>query len=215
MYSQEPKDKREYTQKYDQAYSNFAKIYDWIVKALPLWKNWISTVIPEIKGPDVLEVSFGTGYLISQYANQFNTFGIDYNWELTCIAKQNLQKFDAHANLQRADIFNLPYPNKSFDSVVNTMAFTGYPDGLSALKEIRRVLKSKGRFILVDIDYPQNGNRMGTQITKLWASLGDIIRDMDALFQETGFRFTHEEVGGFGSVHLYIATKIDFSKSIH
>jgi ubiquinone/menaquinone biosynthesis C-methylase UbiE len=207
MCSTEPTNKKAYTEQYDQTYGKFAKGYDWIVKVLPVWRNWISTAIPHIVGPNVLEVSFGTGYLISQYADRFNTFGIDYNWELTCIAQQNLKAASTHAYLQQANIEHLPYPNNSFDTVVNTMAFTGYPDGLKALTEIRRVLKSEGRFILVDIDYPKDQNWLGIQTTRLWAALGDIIRNMDALFRQTGFRFREEEVGGFGSVHLYIATR--------
>ncbi|MFC1996493.1 class I SAM-dependent methyltransferase [Chloroflexota bacterium] len=209
MYSEEPQDKIEFTKKYDRAYGSFSRAYDWAVKALPLWRNWISTTIPHIIGPDVLEVSFGTGYLISQYANQYNTYGIDYNWELACIAQQNLQKFNVRAALQQADIEFLPYPNDTFDTVVNTMAFTGYPNGLNALNEIHRVLKPKGRFVLVDIDYPQDRNWLGTLTTQVWAFLGDIIRDMEALFKHTGFQFTYQEIGGFGSVHLYIATKPD------
>lgn len=207
MYSAEPKDKKAFTQKYDQTYGSLAQAYDWIVKVLPIWRNWISTAIPHIVGPDILEVSFGTGYLISQYAHQFNTFGIDYNWELACIAQQNLKKVGAQAHIQQADIEHLPYPNERFDTVVNTMAFTGYPDGVKALAEIWRVLKPNGRFILVDIDYPKDRNWLGVQTTRLWAALGDIIRDMDALFEQTGFHYTEEEIGGFGSVHLYIATK--------
>jgi ubiquinone/menaquinone biosynthesis C-methylase UbiE len=207
MYSAEPEDKKQFTQNFDQGYGRFAKAYDRIVKVLPLWRNWISTAIPHIIGPNVLEVSFGTGYLISQYASDYNTFGIDYNWELACIAKQNLGKFGAKAHLQQADIEYLPYPSASFDTVVNTMAFTGYPDGKKALSEIRRVLKPNGRFILVDIDYPQNRNWLGIKVTQFWTISGDILRDMKALFEQTGFDYSEAEVGGFGSVHLYLATK--------
>ena len=89
------------------------------------------------------------------------------------------------------------------------MAFTGYPNGLKALTEIHRVIKPGGRLILVDINYPLDHNWLGTKITQLWASLGDIIRDMEELFQKTGFQFTDEQIGGFGSVHLYLATKLD------
>jgi ubiquinone/menaquinone biosynthesis C-methylase UbiE len=208
MYSPEPEDKKQFTQKFDQAYGRFAKGYDWIVKALPVWRNWISCAIPHIVGPNVLEVSFGTGYLISQYANKFITYGIDYNWELSCIAQQKMRKAGVHAELQQADVEHLPYPSETFDTVVNTMAFTGYPDGRKALSEIRRVTKPDGRFVLVDIDYPQDGNWLGTKAARFWAISGDIIRDMNALFKQTGFDFTQKEVGGFGSVHLYIATKI-------
>jgi hypothetical protein len=45
------------------------------------------------------------------------------------------------------------------------------------------------------------------QATRFWASAGDIIRDMGALFEHVGFSFSDHEVGGFGSVHLYVATK--------
>lgn len=209
MYSKEPEDTREFTQKFDQAYGSFARVYDWAVKVLPAWRNWISTAIPHIVGPNVLEISFGTGYLISQYASNFNTYGIDYNWELACIAQNNLKKHDVQTELQQADVEHLPFPTGTFDTVVNTMAFTGYPDGLKALNEIHRVLKPTGRFVLVDIDYPKDNNWLGRRATRLWAGFGDIIRDMESLFQKTGFQFTAEEVGGFGSVHLYIATKVD------
>ena len=168
---------------------------------------------PHILGPDVLEVSFGTGHLISQYASQYNSYGIDYNWKLACIARQNLQKSSVQAELQQADVENLPYPAGTFDTVVNTMAFTGYPDGRKVLTEINHVLKPNGRFVLVDIDYPNKQNHLGIFATQLWASLGDIIRDMSELFKESGFHYTDQEIGCFGSIHLYIATKRVHSES--
>jgi ubiquinone/menaquinone biosynthesis C-methylase UbiE len=207
MYSTEPENKKDFTEKNNQTYGRFANAYDWLVKLFPFWRNWISTAVPHIVGPNVLEVSFGTGYLISQYASRFNTFGIDYNWEMASITQQNLKQSGTRAHIQQADIENLPYLDESFDTVVNTMAFTGYPNGLKALKEIRRVIKPNGRFVLVDIDYPRDRNRIGVQATRLWSALGDILRDMNGLFDQAGFQFSEEEIGGFGSVHLYIAIK--------
>jgi ubiquinone/menaquinone biosynthesis C-methylase UbiE len=207
MYSKEPIDKNSFTRDFDLAYSKFAAAYDWAVKNLPVWKKWISTAIPHIMGPNVLEVSIGTGFLISQYANQFHTFGIDYNWELTCIARENLRKSSQAAAIQQADVAYLPYPPASFDTVVNTMAFSGYPDGSKALSEIHRVLKPDGGLIMVDINYPKDKNWLGSQMTRCWMQFGDIIRDMHVLFRETNFEFTEEEIGAFGSVHLYIARK--------
>jgi ubiquinone/menaquinone biosynthesis C-methylase UbiE len=206
-YSVEPENKKEYTKRYDQAYSRIANIYDWAVKALPVWRNWISAAIPHILGPNVLEVSFGTGYLISQFAHKFNTYGIDYNWEMACITRRNLCKIGAKAHIQQADVEFLPYADRTFDTVVNTMALSGYPDGGKAMAEIYRVLKPNGRFILVDIDYPHDQSQLGVYATRLWANLGDIIRDIPEIFRESGFRYTDQVIGGFGSVHLYIATK--------
>ena len=87
------------------------------------------------------------------------------------------------------------------------MAFSGYPDGRRAMSEISRVLASDGRLLVVDINYPADGNRIGTTITRLWAHGGDIIRDMGQLFKGWGFRYRDDEVGGFGTVHLYIADR--------
>ena len=207
MYSTEPLNRKEYTEKFDQTYSHLAKIYDLVVRWVPIWRNWISTALPHISGPNVLEISFGTGYLLTRYANEYFTCGIDYNWELTHIARQNLLRADVRASLQQADVEYLPYRSESFDTVVNTMAFTGYPDGQKALAEIHRVIKKEGRLVLVDINYPLDQNWLGMKCTRLWASAGDIIRDLGKLLKDAGFEYIDNEIGGFGSVHLYVATK--------
>jgi len=207
MYSQEPTDKRRFTKAFDRAYTRFAKLYDLVVKWFPLWRNWISHALHHIQGPRVLEISFGTGYLLTRYADRYRTFGVDYNWELTRVAMSNLKRTGAHAAIQVADVENLPYESQSFDTVVNTMSFSGYPDGERAMGEIRRVLKEGGKLVMVDVNYPADCNRMGMILTRFWASSGDIIRDMGALFEISGFRYCEKEVGGWGSVHLYVATK--------
>jgi hypothetical protein len=60
---------------------------------------------------------------------------------------------------------------------------------------------------MVDINYPRNGNKIGTILTKGWKISGDIIRDVPKLLERFGYEYTDQEVGGFGSVHLYVATK--------
>ncbi|MAU01242.1 MAG: SAM-dependent methyltransferase [Anaerolineaceae bacterium] len=208
MYSTEPEDKKQFRQEFDRFYGRFAKLYDWTVKIFPVWRNWISQAIPHIVGPKVLEVSFGTGYLLTQYANNFETCGIDYNWELTCIAKRNLEANHVQAAIQQADIEHLPYRAETFNTVVNTMAFSGCPNGRRAMAEIYRVLQGNGRFVLIDINYPENRNWVGMKLARFWASTGDIIRDMGQLFSQAKFHYVEKEVGGFGTVHLYVATKI-------
>jgi ubiquinone/menaquinone biosynthesis C-methylase UbiE len=206
-YSNEPEQSGHHTAQYDQFYTRFAPIYDWLVKTLPIWRNWIGAAISEIQGPRVLEISFGTGYLMTQYAGQFETFGIDYNKHMAQIALTNLRQAVFKVSLQVADVERLPYHTATFDTVLNTMAFTAYPDGQLALSEMRRVLRPGGRVVMVDICFPKDGNRPGAFLTNAWKAGGDIIRDMPALFEEFGFEYTDREIGGYGSVHLYVATK--------
>lgn len=206
-YSAEPPDGRAFTVRFDRVYTRFARVYDLAVKSVPLWRRWLRAVLPHIRGPRVLEVSFGTGWLLTQYAGRFETHGVELNREMLDIACRNLDRAGISAELQIADVEALPFPDEHFDTVVNTMSFTGYPDAAKAMAELRRVLKPSGRLVMVDINYPRNGNRRGTVLVAVWRHAGDLIRDMDALFREFAFAVSDEEIGGFGSVHLYVATK--------
>jgi len=207
VYRQEPEDKEAYTASNDRMYTLFAGVYDFWVKVFPTWKKWLKQALPHIHGPKVLEASFGTGYLLTQYADQVETYGIDYNEKMVAVASKALRKKGMHAQLQQADIEQLPFADGMFDCVVNTMAFSGYPDAEQAMSEIHRVLKPGGRLVLIDVNYPADGNFMGANLTRLWAVLGDIIRDMEPLFRRFHFDYTDEEIGCFGSVHLYVAEK--------
>lgn len=208
IYSKEPGISLEYTKDLDGAYSKYAKVYDIAVKLLPLWKTWIRTVIPHIEGTRVLEASFGTGYLMCHYANNFETYGIDYNAKMVEIARKNLSRNGMKASLQQASVEKLPFPDNYFDTIVNTMSLTGYPNGKRAMSEFYRVLKAEGKLLIVDFDYPSNRNRFGYWLTKLMESAGDTIRDISKLIQEFPFEYTAREIGGFGSVHFYVARKV-------
>lgn len=206
-FSNEPENGQQFSGQYDAFYSRYANIYDRLIKFFPLWRNWLDNTLPYIQGPKVLEVSFGTGYLLTRYASQYKSFAIDLNPDLARIAWGNLRQHNLSAHLQVANVEHIPYPAGEFDSLLNTMAFTAYPDAERALAEITRVLKPGGRLIILDINYPHNRNPVGTLLTKSWKAGGDIIRDLPGLLTGSGYQFTDQEVGGFGSLHLYIAAK--------
>jgi len=206
-YVDEPEEKEQFTERYNRFYTSFVKIYDGAVKVSPFWKRWLKATLPHIQGPRVLEVSFGTGYLLMQYSGQFETFGIDYNERFVAMLRKKLAKAGLSANVQQGNVERLPFDDEYFDSIVNTMSFTAYPDGEKAMSEIYRVLKPGGKIIMVDVNYPFDHNRIGTFITKAWIAGGDIVREMEPLFGKFGFEFSNEEIGGYGSVHLYVAKK--------
>jgi len=206
-YSPEPRDKRAFSARFDRRYSRSAHAYDLAVKLLPIWRAWLRHALPHIQGPRVLEVSPGTGWLLTQYADRFDTHAVDLNRDLVEIARRNLRRAGTTAELRVGNVEALPYPDAGFDTVVNTMAFSGYPDGRKAMIELARVLRPGGQLVIIDVNYPSDGNRLGTILVALWKRSGDLIRDMHALFAELDLDAVDREIGGFGSVHLYLAKR--------
>ncbi len=204
----EPEDPDGYIAANDRMYTRLAAVYDVTVKAVPLWRSWIGHAVPLIRGPRVLEVSFGTGWLLTQYAARYRAVGIDLNPTLLAVARRNLARAGTRAELQLGSVEALPYPDATFDTVVNTMSFSGYPDGAAAAAELARVLVPQGRLVLIDVNYPADGNWLGTALVEwLWKPAGDLVRDLPALLSDVDLGVRDVEIGGWGSVHLYLATK--------
>lgn len=195
----------DYTDRMDKIYNWMAAIYPLFLFLFPIWKRWIQSVQPHIKGPRVLEVSFGNGYLMSQYVGdpELIVTGLDYNAKMVEVTNNRLNKKHLKADLHQGTVEALPFPDRSFDTVINTMALTGYPDGNKALAEIYRVLKEDGKLLLVDFDYPRDRNRCGYVLVRLWEKMGDIIKDIPAHLEQAGFEYEETSLGGFGTVRLF------------
>lgn len=64
------------------------------------------------------------------------------------------KRLDSKVNLTIGDSENLPYENNQFDVIICNASFHHYPKSNLVLKEIKRVLKSDGIFILGDPTIP-------------------------------------------------------------
>jgi ubiquinone/menaquinone biosynthesis C-methylase UbiE len=208
LFSEEPADAKEFAQRFDKTYTRIAGAYDLAVRLLPFWKTWLEAALPHIKGRRVLEVSFGTGYLLTRYPSLYDVHGIDLNARMVAVARKNLKRAGVSALLQQGSVLDLPYRSGCFDTVVNTMAFSGYPSAERAMAEKRRVLKAGGRLVLIDINFPVDRNRIGMMLTRCWQRAGDIIRDVDSVLRDHGFAYQDVAIGGSGSVHLYVCDKV-------
>ncbi len=66
-------------------------------------------------------------------------------------ARTNLEKtFLKNVTLQEGSAEQLPFPDKTFDVVISNGVFNLIPDKAKALREVFRVLKASGRFLLAD-----------------------------------------------------------------
>ena len=108
----------------------------------------------DLAGKKVLEVSCGHGggasYLMrtlhpaSYTGLDFNTVGIEF-----CRKRHNLPGLD----FVQGNAESLPFPDQSFDAVINVEAAINYQNVPRFFAEVERVLRAGGHFLYADIRY--------------------------------------------------------------
>ncbi len=136
-------------------YNQFAWTYDtvaWLV-SLGQWKDWGRTAIPFLQGPRVLDVAHGPGNLLLDLAMAgFSPIGYDLSPFMSRIAQNKLDQRGLSIPLGRGRAQQLPFPAKTFNSVVSTFPaeFILQADTLS---EIHRVLATDGVFVMLPVAF--------------------------------------------------------------
>jgi ubiquinone/menaquinone biosynthesis C-methylase UbiE len=100
---------------------------------------------------EVVEIGFGSGLNIDLYPEAVTRVAAvepsDVGWWL---AAKNLAKARVPIERSGLDGQSLPFEDDSFDSALSTWTLCTIPDGVAALKELRRVLKPGGTLHFVE-----------------------------------------------------------------
>lgn len=110
-------------------------------------------------GERVLDVGAGSGTFLVEAKKCYphsEIIGIDPDKNILKIAQNKLKQAGIDAKLIEGYAQELPFPDATFDIVVSTLIFHHMPTPVKkqAIQEIHRVLKVKGRFLLVDFGKP-------------------------------------------------------------
>jgi len=110
---------------------------------------------PVNKGEAVLDIGCGAGVdtLVAaiKVGPEGKATGIDLIPDMLKQAKRNLKKTSLeNVTFQEASAEQLPFPDGTFDVVISNGVFNLIPDKAKALREVIRVLKLSGRFLLAD-----------------------------------------------------------------
>jgi ubiquinone/menaquinone biosynthesis C-methylase UbiE len=102
----------------------------------------------------VLDVGCGTGYAVHRLASLIpsgKACGIDISSAMIEQARAKTpNELARQIEFKQASSENIPYPNDMFDNVICTNSFHHYKDPSRALKEIMRILKPDGQFVIME-----------------------------------------------------------------
>lgn len=99
---------------------------------------------------ETLEVAIGTGLNQPYYPSDVKLTGLDISSEMLAAARTRATELEIPVELEEGDAQDLPFPDRTFDTVVSTYAMCSVPDEVRTISEMKRVLKEGGHLILVD-----------------------------------------------------------------
>jgi ubiquinone/menaquinone biosynthesis C-methylase UbiE len=105
---------------------------------------------------DTLEVGVGTGRNLALYQPGVRLVATDVAPAMLERAARRAAAAPVPVRLERADVQQLPYPDGSFETVLATCLFCSVPDPVAGLRELRRVVRSGGRVLLLEHVRPRN-----------------------------------------------------------
>lgn len=111
----------------------------------------------DLRGRDVLELSCGHGggaSYVARYLRPASMIAVDLNARGIKMCKRSTDV--EGLRFQVANALDLPFPNSSFDAVLNVEASHCYPSIPIFLAEVHRVLKPGGHFLFADLRWTQS-----------------------------------------------------------
>lgn len=190
-----------------------APFYAGAMRLLPVWRRYTEAALPWLwtlpASSAILEIGPGPGVLLAQLAQRFRlAAGLDLSTGMVQQAQQRLGQAGQPTLLVQGDAARLPLAAASFDAVTLTFAFSAFPDGLGAMREMARVLRPGGLVILVDAGIPGDGNCMGAALAWAWTLFGDSMRDEAGLMAQAGLVvLERREFGAFHGIRLVVGEK--------
>jgi ubiquinone/menaquinone biosynthesis C-methylase UbiE len=143
----------------------------------------------------VLEVGFGTGLNLPHYpAGVTSLVALDPEKMLPAKISHRVAAASFPVEWVRLAGEHLPFADGQFDYVVTTLTLCTIPDPVSALSEIRRVLRAGGTYVFLEHGRSSNPKvaQLQDRLNPLWLRSGigcgcNINRPIDLLLAKAGF----------------------------
>lgn len=122
------------------------------------WRKKVVSLVSQKNPESVLDIATGTGDLAIAMAstNAKQIIGLDISSGMLDIGKQKINKkgLDTKIEMVLGDSEQLPFKDNTFDAITVAFGIRNFENLENGLKEIRRVLKPGGVFIILETSVP-------------------------------------------------------------
>jgi len=136
------------------------------------------------QGARVLEVAPGPGYFAIELGKlgKYEITGLDISETFVEIARMNAKREGVTIDFQHGNASSMPFADNSFDLIVCRAAFKNFSAPVEALREMRRVLRSDGRALIIDLRRDASKQEIDAYIEEMK------VGNMNAAFMKVAFR---------------------------
>lgn len=151
-----------------QMFSDISQDYDKMndILSFKLHHLWRKNVVkladlkPDFK---ILDCASGTGDLAIEFKKNLNSnsevVATDFCQEMLDFIEPKAKKAEINLKVQTADVMNLPFSDDYFDIASISFGIRNVDEPVVGLKEMARVVKSKGKVIILETGQPSGINK--------------------------------------------------------
>lgn len=122
------------------------------------WRKKVVKIVKENNPDSILDIATGTGDLAINLAqtNATKIVGLDISSGMLDIGKEKIKRknLDAKIEMVLGDSENMPFDDNSFDAITVAFGVRNFETLENGLKEILRVLKPGGSFVILETSMP-------------------------------------------------------------
>ncbi|WP_430934537.1 bifunctional demethylmenaquinone methyltransferase/2-methoxy-6-polyprenyl-1,4-benzoquinol methylase UbiE [Saccharicrinis sp. 156] len=144
-------------------FDNIAPKYDFLNHFLSMgidkiWRRRAINLLKGIESPEILDIATGTGDLAiaSMRLKPQRVVGLDLSPEMLKVGQEKIKNknLDHIISMVEGDSENLPFTDGEFDAAMVAFGVRNFENLQKGLCEINRVLKSGGKFMVLEFSNP-------------------------------------------------------------
>lgn len=146
-----------------QMFDNISNNYDGLNRVISFgidisWRKKVVKLVGENNPKTILDIATGTGDLAMMMTNlnPEKIVGLDISAGMLEVGRQKIKKagFDNKIDMVIGDSENIPFEDNTFDAITVSFGVRNFENLDKGLKEILRVLKPDGKFVILETSNP-------------------------------------------------------------